>query len=48
MFRLQDKNNTKKAAAYNNFSNVRKIVDKPITEGLKIPAEARKRMELRM
>lgn len=48
MYRLQDKDNIKKSKAYNNFSNVRTIVDKPSADGLKIPPAARKRMELRM
>lgn len=48
MYRLQDKESTKKAKAYNNFSNVRSLVEKPTNDGLNIPPEARKRMELRM
>ena len=48
MYRLQEKSKVEKASAFNNFSNVRRIVDKPIADGLNIPPEARRRMELRM
>ena len=48
MYRLQEKSKVERANNFNNFSNVRRIVDQPITDGLNIPPEARKRMELRM